>query len=416
MARRTRTRDHELPANVPTAVLPLTHPVMLAVGFVAAVLIAVSVTFDAQDPDLWHHLAVGRHIWQHHAIPRIELWTWPTYGSPEVNYAWGFEALVWPFWKAGGVFGLFVWRWLLTLATFALGFTVARTLGAKNLVPFPVAVLCAMVFRGHTQIRPEGIAALLLAAELVCLSLRHTGRRAPLLVMIAIAWIWANTHVTYYWYLFALGAHLFARLLPWPDRNLREAKTLGLVGVASVAVMLLNPYGWRYLWEPIATWQRFLGEPIVQNIGELMPIDWSVSWRNGLPLILGGWPILAVIRALKRRPDWAELMLCAGFIGQLLLGQRFIAVLALVAFPYMSRDLAELWRRPSGKSLGARGEVARAAAAVATCLALAAPELTRVPLGMRLSMTTYSPVAACDFIERHDLHGPLYNQIGRAHV
>src|SRR5262245_27580567 len=129
---------------------------MLAVGLISVVLILASVTFDAQDPDLWHHLAVGRYIWEHRSVPLVELWTWPTYRSPYVNYAWGFEALVWPFWNLGGVTGLFAWRWLMTLATFGLAFSAARAMGTRSLVPIPVAVLCAMVFRSHTLVRPEG--------------------------------------------------------------------------------------------------------------------------------------------------------------------------------------------------------------------------------------------------------------------
>src|SRR5262249_43294723 len=123
--------------------------------------------------------------------------------NPDVNYAWGFEALAWPFWKLGGVIGLFAWRWLTTLTAFLLAFSAARALGARNLVPIPVAVLCAMVFRSHTLVRPEGVATLLVAAELAWLAARVAGQRAPAWMMIAIAWVWANTHITYYWFLLA---------------------------------------------------------------------------------------------------------------------------------------------------------------------------------------------------------------------
>src|SRR5512137_79704 len=82
---------------------PPAHPAFLLAVLVAAAVVALSVTYDAFDPDQWQHLTVGRFIWEAHRFPTTQLWTWPTYGAKDVDYAWGFEALVWPFWKLGGV-------------------------------------------------------------------------------------------------------------------------------------------------------------------------------------------------------------------------------------------------------------------------------------------------------------------------
>src|SRR5213593_909092 len=79
---------------------------------VAAVCVGVSVSFRLYDPDLWQHLEVGRYLWRTHHIPHTEIWTWPSYGAPAVLPSWGFRALLWPFYAAGGVWGLYVWRWL----------------------------------------------------------------------------------------------------------------------------------------------------------------------------------------------------------------------------------------------------------------------------------------------------------------
>src|SRR5207253_2008418 len=106
--------------------LPATHPAVLVAALAAAASTVISVTYPIYDPDLWQHLLVGRAMWTMHAVPHTNLWTWPTYGAPDVDYAWGFEALLWLFWKIGAMWGLFAWRWIVTLAAFGMTWAVAR--------------------------------------------------------------------------------------------------------------------------------------------------------------------------------------------------------------------------------------------------------------------------------------------------
>ena len=73
----------------------------------------------------------------------------------------GLPKKAWPFWKLGGVLGLYAWRWLTTLAVFGLAWAAARRMGAKGLVTFTVIALCALIYRGRTQVRPETVAAAL---------------------------------------------------------------------------------------------------------------------------------------------------------------------------------------------------------------------------------------------------------------
>src|SRR5258708_26298297 len=158
-ARREASRSPAL-----AAALDLRHPAFLIAALVAAACIALSVSFKLYDTDMWMHLAVGRAIWTLHQVPTHQLWTWPTYGAPDVNASWGFRLLIWPIWQAFGVGGLFAWRWASTLAAFALLWAAARRMGARGLTPLVVLVLCSVVYRQRSQIRPEALAALLLAA------------------------------------------------------------------------------------------------------------------------------------------------------------------------------------------------------------------------------------------------------------
>ena len=112
--------------------LPVSHPAYLLALLVTAACIVVSVSFRLVDPDLWQHLAVGRALWSEHAIPRANLWTWPTYGTPQVLPSWGFRALLWPCWVLAGMPGMFAWRWIATLAAFGLAWVTARRARAAS--------------------------------------------------------------------------------------------------------------------------------------------------------------------------------------------------------------------------------------------------------------------------------------------
>src|SRR5262249_33119253 len=160
-------------------------------------------TFQIIDTDFWQHLAVGRALWSTHQIPHTEVWSWPGWGEPAVLRSWLFRALLWPFWRVGGLPGLFVWRWLTTLLAFGVAWATARRLGARGLTPWVVVVLCALTYRQRSQVRPETLAAVLLAlTQWVLVSARSgTAGATPGprrgLWLVPLVWIWANAHISY---------------------------------------------------------------------------------------------------------------------------------------------------------------------------------------------------------------------------
>src|SRR5262249_29442133 len=136
MSRPTRRPDSRAPRRtVPrpvAAAASLPRAAWVALATLAVRLALLLVTFPFHDKDLWQHLEVGRVIWAQHAIPRTHVWTWPTYGAPDVLPSWLFRALLYPFWAAGGEVGLYAWRWITLLAAFGPLFLAARAAGARG--------------------------------------------------------------------------------------------------------------------------------------------------------------------------------------------------------------------------------------------------------------------------------------------
>jgi tetratricopeptide (TPR) repeat protein len=383
---------------------------MIAALLAGAACVLVSASYRLYDTDVWQLLAVGREIWSS-GIPRADLWTWTHYGEPTFVSSWAFRALIWPLWSWAGVPGLFALRWVVALATFALLLATARMLGARGLSAVVVLVGASLLYRLRTDVRPETLASLLLALALWLLARdRSRGGTRAVWWMVAVACVWANLHISYYLGLLLLGLHLLDALLaaragPPGHAAATRARRLALVAVAAVAASFVNPYGGEALAQPFRFAFDWRSDPMFAAIDELRPLSWREVLTQGLWI----WPALALWRAFRRGPDRVEAAACVAFTALAIGANRFVATWALVAAPFVARDLHDLlasrrWpvpRWPAG---------ARAALAAAACVALCAPAWARANLPLGVGMDPRSiPERACDFMAERDVRGRGFN-------
>jgi len=413
---RESPRRKRSPAASSPVPVPLRHPGFLLAAAVAFAALMVTVTFKFFDYDLWEHLVVGKYIWTTRSIPVTQLWTWPTLDQPAMVPSWAFRALLWPLWNWGGVPGLFTWRWLTTILTFGLLFATARRMRADPLVTLLVLVLAALTYRGRTMVRPETLALVLMAAQLWVLTSRRAGLGRDLW-LVAIAWAWINVHVSFFIGFAQLAFHGIGAL--WSARSarsdpafasshVRAATSLIGVGLAALAISFVNPFGWHAVVQPLDFLLHGRAEPIYQAVGELGGIDWRINWKNGLPLLMVGWPLLILWRA-RRGLELTEVLTCVFFSALALFSQRFKAAYVVAAAPYVARDLthllADLRPTPLALPAGARGVVVSIAIVAMGWWEWSLPQF---PIGVGLDMR-YVPVGACDFIERAGIRGRAFN-------
>lgn len=394
------------PAGRSSILTPIrtTDPRLWIVAAAAGAAIAFSVTFRMSTPDVWQHLLVGKAIWKLGRVPQEHLWTWPMFGEPDVLPSWLFRFLLWPFWQVGGELGLQVWRWLTTLGAFGIAWAVARMLGARGLTPLFVIAACALPYRARSQIRPETLVAMLLALQLWVLERRRI-RGGGALALIAIAWIWANAHISY-WMLFALlGIHAFNDRFEHAARRPR----LELVALVALIASLVNPFGWHALAEPFVYAFVWRNEVIYRTIGELLPVDWKFLATTGYAALLAAWPLLIALRARRHGWDLAELLTCALFSVLGLWNQRFVSVWALVAAPYLARGASSLAGEVNWP-VALRPIRTRALIVVALVALGRIPDWRRtdLPLGTGVLPSSY-PAAAADFMAQHGVRGPGFN-------
>ena len=373
----------------------------------------VSSSYVLYDTDLWQLLAVGRSTWAHHGAPRLDLWTWPDFGTPVFVSSWAFRAVIWPLWSSGGVVALTLWRWALTLGAFGFAYATARTLGAQGLSAIVVMVAYSLAYRLRTDIRPEALAAVLLAAELWILerARRANGvdaKGAMLPAIVAILWLWANVHISWYLGLALLGIH---GIDAWLSGAAARARTLSGVGVAGVIAMVINPYGVEALVRPFRFVFEWRGDPMFASIAELASVP--LASPVGLGLLV--WPLLVVGRAAgSAAVAWAP----ARSRGGAHLRALHVHRARLAALRRRQRAGGGALRGP--RRGGDRARATRAGAAAPARRARRASRRglrgarpsewlrTDLPLGLRIDPRTY-PERACDFLARHRVRGRGFN-------
>ncbi len=412
----------------PAVALPVMTrgPYALAVA-VAALCALAAVTYAIHDPDIWQHLVVGKTLWQSHAIPATQLWTWPTYGTPDVLPSWLFRAALWPFWEAAGTHGLFAWRWLTTLAAFGLMWAATRRMGATGVAPLLMLVWCALFWRQRSQMRPETFAAILLAAQVLLLESRRARAAAERAVAVAavpagslakldLAWgivpialLWANAHISYYLGFVISSAYLLDDLLRRGGG--RRPGVLALAIAAAAVASLANPFGWKALLQPLEYFTVWRHEPIYQSIGELArTIEYlDVHVRDGLIAWLVVVVLGALVRWRTRGFDAAQAVLMLVCLTQAMSTHRFLGYAALALAPFAARDMAD-WLGRQRWPAALLPPLNRAVLVAVACVALVIPTLTQPLVGLSYGwVPTLYPERAADWIEKHDVRGKSFN-------
>ena len=405
----------------PPAVLPpvpLAHPAFLAALAVAALCLVVDVTYRIAETDFWQHLAVGREILRLGRVPTTQVWTWPQYGTSDVTPSWLFRVMLDLLYRPLGTVGLQLWRWLTILAAFGIAWVTARRMGAKGFAALVVVAWAALPFRLRAEPRPETLVAVLLAVQVLVHEITrrappgHSPWRGPAVLLPLLALVWANSHISY-WLGLVVQAVYFLDAAITARRERARGSALGplaTLGVLSGALSFVNPGGAATLAQPFQYWFQWRHELIIQQVAELHGIRWADHVRDLLPLFLAGWPVLVLLRLRRHGLDVAEAAIAALAIGLSLSSARFVGNLAILAVPFVARDVTELLgvlRPPAVLA----SPWARAALTALLCAGGSLAEWRSGVLHPGLGISPlWRPLAACDFIERNGVRGRCFNE------
>ena len=251
---------------------------------VAAIALLLIVAAAAVGPirsyDFFWHLATGRWIVEHHALPVFDPFTLAAAHVPWINGEWLWEVVAYEF-PIGAI------SWLNAIFVGAM-FATAFWFASRS-IEWPVAlIITAFAFAGASDrlgIRPAEAAAFLTICALALLGSRLS------LTQLAIAYailtiVWINTHPS------ALLAPILASTTLLID--IRR----WMVAVASAIALLANPFGWKAIAAPLAL-------TTVMRSGEFVNAEWLASSPALFPLLYvsAAAVIIAFVASAKRREN-----------------------------------------------------------------------------------------------------------------
>lgn len=284
------------------------------------------------DPDFWWHLRNGQLIVQTHSVVRTDPYSFSKFGHGWINHEWLSDVLIFTVYRFGGFSGLILTFAAIIAGTFLLVYY--RCPGRPDLAAL-VTVWGAETSILSWGVRPQMFTLLLAAIFLLILD-RADQNPAVLWWTVPLTVLWVNLHAGY-----ALGISLLLLSLvgdvieanfasPASLRSSASRRTLMLVIAACLAVVPVNPNGFRLYSYPIETLRS---KAMQTYISEWFSPDFHAArYLLFLSMIL---VTLVLLPIMSRRPRTREVVLLSATLLEALRSVRHIPVFVLIAVPIL---------------------------------------------------------------------------------
>ena len=301
-----------------------------------------------RDPDIWWHLRNAELLISTHHFIRADVASFTTYGQPwidpewlaEVPYYFGFRLL-----GERGIFLVMLFAVELVIAgVLSLGYRRTGDAKAAFLASW-VAVLFAAINIGPRTILFGWICFLveMLLLEAFRKGKDHTWWLPPLFAL------WINLHGSW-----MIGLAFFTLFIAsgltggswgsieakrWSPSQLRK---LASVGAASLAMLFVNPYGWRLVVYPLDLIFR-------QRLNVAVIEEWqSIDFQNfnGVVLFIVVTFILVLTLAKRRAWQLQDLLFALLAFYAAVTHRRFLFLAGMVVCPILAEELAGAVFRP----------------------------------------------------------------------
>jgi hypothetical protein len=291
------------------------------IGVYALALIGGQVLLS--DSDTYWQIAVGRWILDHHALPRVDIYSFTKAGEPWTSSSWLAQVLF------AASYNLAGWIGPVVLAAGCIGSTFAllvHILGRRIPAAYAVAVAMAalVLSMGHFLARPHVLVLPIMLAWANGLMSASERSQSPSPWLLPLIALWANLHGGFVFGLVLVGA--FALDALW---NAERAQQRSLVlrwaafGIGALVACCATPYGWGSI---LAARKILdLGE-LLHLIYEWMPANFSKfgAFEMAILMLIAG----ALYGGVKLTPPRIALVL--GLLHMALSHVRNLEIFALL--------------------------------------------------------------------------------------
>jgi hypothetical protein len=359
------------------------------------------------DPDTYLHIAAGRWMLAHHALPVRDPFSYTFAGAQWVPHEWLAEIVLAAIYRAAGWTGLA----LVASACFAASVGLLTRFLLRSADPFSALIAVALgaaLVEPHLLARPHILALPLLVLWSGALFAASDAGEAPPFRLLPVMVLWANLHGSF---LFGLGLAccLAAEAVLLGPRAL-ETRRWGLFAALALVAALATPNRLAGLLEPF----RLMAMPALQSSF----IEWrSPNFQEFEPLeiILLGLVALGLTTGVKVPPT--RVLVVVGLCHMALAHSRHADLLGLVGPLAVAGSLGlQLAARIRAAPISGVGRAAVRLARPATPPALALS--LAIALGMSLPLLlrpiarvddAVTPASALAAASRLGLSGRLFN-------
>jgi hypothetical protein len=324
--------------------LVFSFPVTLACLLLPLTVLTLRSRFS--DPDMWWHLKMGETIWTTHHIPTVDLFSYTARHHTWIPHEWLSQLTIYAAYRAGGYSGLMAWLCIFSAILLVLGYVLCSIVSGNSKVAFLGALVIWLFATVGFSVRPQMIGYVLLIVELLLLHLGRARNPRWFWALPPLFAFWVNCHGSFIigiviavisYTLSFIGFHAGSLTsVKWdPGRRMYLAWSLAF----SLAAFFLNPVGTRQILYPIDT---MLHQPIgLSQVQEWQPLQ--VTDPRAVLLLLLLLCIFLLVLVRRSEVELPELVFLALGAWMALSHQRMLFVFGILAAPFLSRMLSDLW-------------------------------------------------------------------------
>lgn len=435
-------QSNDFGTRAPDAVLPsavLCQRMILPALCAIAVVLGIYYTNLADDYDLWFHLRYGEQVlrdltWK----PDHTLYSWTPTDAGWVYVSWLGSATLYAVHAVAGVPGLYALQWCVLIAIGGLVWRLLRALGRSLTVWHALAMLATGIAINPlaAYIKPEMFSYLCFAVVVfLYFSAKATGNSRRLWALPALFLLWVNTHGGFMFGLIFISLALAGEFLEalrvnnwclpsWTgattDTSARFRSTLTLHFAGAVALSWLitavNPYGDGVAYHTAILRQFLAGAGDLNLVRAYNPL-WQYMGANAFMfrLLDTAWLCVVMIALLvwlliraRRTPG---LVFPLGMPALLFMAAGFavlrVSVFACLLWLFTVVFLAARTARDNPARARAFAWVGIVGLGVVVGVQMAVWSTFNSWLGLKFR--DFVPERECEFIIRHKLPGPVFN-------
>ena len=310
-----------------------------------------------RDPDIWWHLADARILSTTHSFAQIAPNAFTVAGERWMDPEWLSEMVFWFGYRSLGLRGIYLVTLIGMCANLLFVYWRGCWKSGHAGAAFWVAILGFPLMMVNDTARNIILAYLAMSAEMAILEAAERGKTHLLWLLPAVFCVWINLHGSWIIGLGLLALYILCGVFS-VNKGVFEQKgysskdcgRLLLVLFASLAALVVNPYGWRLIGSPF---DMMLNQKLnIANIQEWQPLNLSTVLGGAVLLGVGLMIVANCIRGRKWKIYELAFIFFAWFAA--FDHVRFTFLASVVTIPMLAGDVARsFFGKPNEKTIPA---------------------------------------------------------------